>query len=287
MKTKIFLRNAFAMALLALLFACNTDELENKISDLEQQKLTDSSQIVKKDALILQFVGSMNEIEDNLAQIKQRENIMATNFKQVDIEFNQSMKDKIIEDIDLINRLLQDNKDKMLAMNDKLKKSNIKISQLQKMMESIANRMQEKDAEISRLKKQLSEANQQIKVLFEEYNNRLEELGDQEDKLNTAFYCYGTSKELKAEGIITKEGGFIGIGKTEKLAKNFNKSYFTKVDISLVNEIELMSKKAKIITNHPTTSYKIERKDGVVEKLIITNSEAFWATSKYLVIVVD
>ena len=155
------------------------------------------------------------------------------------------------------------------------------------MIENLTIQMQNKDAEISSLKGQLAEANKQLAVLFQEYNNRLEELGDKEDKLNTAYYCYGSSKELKEQGVITKEGGFIGIGKTEKLSDNFNKQYFTKIDIKLVNEIDLMSNKVKIITNHPTDSYKIEGEDGKADKLVILNSEAFWSASKYLVMVVE
>ncbi|MDB4534467.1 hypothetical protein N9242_06290, partial [Vicingaceae bacterium] len=126
-----------------------------------------------------------------------------------------------------------------------------------------------------------------LMVLFEEYNNRIEELGDQEDELNTAYYCYGSAKELEGQGVVSKKGGFIGIGKTAKLSDDFNKEYFTKVDISIINHIDLMSKKVKIVTNHPSDSYKIEGEDGSAEKLVILDSEAFWSASKYLVMVVE
>ena len=124
-------------------------------------------------------------------------------------------------------------------------------------------------------------------VLFQEYNNRLEEMGDQEDELNTAYYCYGSAKELKEQGVISKKGGFIGIGKTAKLSDNFNKEYFTKVDVSIINHIDIISKKVKVVTNHPSESYKIEGENGSVEKLVILDSDAFWSASKYLVMVVE
>ena len=71
------------------------------------------------------------------------------------------------------------------------------------------------------------------------------------------------------------------------MKEDFNKTYFTKVDISTTNTISLAAKKAKVITTHPSGSYKIEGADGKAEKLTIINAEDFWSASKYLVIVVE
>ncbi len=288
--SKLF-KTTILLGLVPLFFACNSDELENKIAELEAEKLEANSNLEGKEEMIVDFIGSMNEIEANLATIKERENIITERFDKGNVEMDNNMKDQIMDDIDLINNLLLENKDKMASLNAKLRKSekesNLKIKELEDMIESLANRMQEKDAEIADLHTQLAEANKQLMVLFEEYNNRIEELGDQEDKLNTAFYCYGSAKELKEQGVITKKGGFIGIGKTEKLSADFNKEYFTQVDITLINEIELMSKKVNIITNHPSTSYKIEGDEDSAEKLIILDAKEFWSSSKYLVMIVE
>lgn len=287
MKVSGISKIAFLLSLIIVLFSCNTDELENKIADLEHENIAADSNLAGKEAVIVDFIGSMNEIQNNLSKIKEREKIITTTFDNGNGEMDENQKTKIIEDIELINNLLLENKNKMASLNSKLKKSNLKISELEKMIESMATQMQQKDAEISSLQEKLSQANEQLKVLFEEYNNRIEELGDKEDKLNTAFYCFGSAKELKEQGVITKEGGFVGLGKSVKLSDNFNKKYFTQIDIKLINEIKLMSKKAKIITNHPANSYKIEGKDGSAEKLIILDTEAFWSSSKYLVLVVE
>ena len=96
-----------------------------------------------------------------------------------------------------------------------------------------------------------------------------------------------TSKELIAQGVLTKEGGFIGIGKAEKLKEDFNKNYFTQIDITESMSIPLACKKAKLITTHPSGSYKFDGPEGKIEKLTITNSEEFWSVSKYLVVVVE
>lgn len=291
MKVSKLFKTTLLLGLITIIFACNTDELESKIAELEAEKIETANQINGKEEMISDFIGSLNEIEGNLAIIKERENIITAKFDKGNMEIDNNMKDEIMGDIDLINDLLLDNRDKMATLNSKLIKSeqesDLKIQELQTMMEGLAVRMQQKDGEIAELHTQLAEANKQLMVLFQEYNNRLEEMGDQEDELNTAYYCYGSAKELKEQGVISKKGGFIGIGKTAKLSDNFNKEYFTKVDVSIINHIDIISKKVKVVTNHPSESYKIEGENGSVEKLVILDSDAFWSASKYLVMVVE
>lgn len=280
----------FLFSLITLLFACNTDELEKKIADLEAEKIEANDNLENKEELIVDFIGSMNEIQANLSTIKEKENIITARFDNGSKEMNNSMKDDIMEDIDLINNLLMENKEKMATLKSKFRKSekesNLEIAGLETMIENLVKQMELKDVEIASLQTQLAEANKQLMVMFEEYNNRLEELGDKEDVINTAYYCFGSSKELKEQGVITKKGGFIGIGKTTKLSDDFNKDYFTQIDISVTKQIDLVSDKVKIITNHASESYRIEGEDGA-RKLIIVDSEVFWSASKYLVIKVE
>ena len=89
------------------------------------------------------------------------------------------------------------------------------------------------------------------------------------------------------KGVITKKGGFIGIGKTEQLKQDFNTDYFTQVDITETQAIDLFSKKANILTSHPSDSYKLEGDDESVDKLVILDPVRFWSASKYLVVVVE
>lgn len=274
-------------SVLVLLFSCKDEEMENKIADLENQNTELNNGSTEKDNQIETYIQSLNEIQDNLAAIKEKQKIVTSSFNMGNGELNTNVKDMIINDMGLINNLLEENKQKLASLNSRLKKSNLKITELEKMIENMASQLQEKDAEIGSLQTQLANANEQLKVLFEEYNNRLEEIGTQTDKMNTAYYCFGTSKELKEKGVLTKEGGFIGIGKSEKLSADFNKDYFTQIDITLIKSVDLKSKKAKVITTHATDSYKLDGDKSSVDKLVITNPEKFWASSKYLVIVVE
>ena len=282
-----FLKTTLLLSSIMVLFSCNSDELEQKIAALEAEKIEANGNLEGKEDLIVDFIASMNEIQANLSAIKERENIITARFDDGNMEVNNNMKADIVADIDLINNLLLENKQKMAALQSKLKRSekesNLKIAALETMIENLVKQVELKDGEIASLRTQLADANKQLAVMFGEYNKRLEELGKKEDVINTAYYCYGSSKELKEQGVISKKGGFIGIGKTAQLSSDFNKDYFTQIDISETKEIDIASNEAKLITNHPTDSYTIEGEAGA-QKLIITNAAAFWSSSKYLVI---
>jgi uncharacterized coiled-coil protein SlyX len=244
-----------------------------------------SGQMVAKDSAIFGFIRSFNEIQENLDVIKSKEKLLTASSQKG--ELNQDQKEKIIGDIQAIYDLMVKNKQRLASANKKLKNANLKISEFEKMIERMNSQIAEKDGEISTLKNQLEKMNVELSEVTLNYEAAQEMLGEKTKKLNKGFYAFGSSKELIKQGVLTKEGGFIGIGKAEKLKADFNKNYFTQIDISETTSIPLACKKAKLITNHPPDSYKFDGPKGTVEKLVITNPEEFWSASKYLVVVVE
>ena len=67
---------------------------------------------------------------------------------------------------------------------------------------------------------------------------------------------------------------------------DFNKDYFTKIDIRVTKVIKLYSKKAELKTSHPAGSYTLDKDAQGQYTLRITNPQSFWSVSRYLVIVV-
>jgi uncharacterized coiled-coil protein SlyX len=273
---------------LSLIFSCGngSEDAVNPFEDsLKNVNQNLSGQVVAKDSAIFGFIRAFNEIQDNLDVIKDKEKLLTTSSQSGELDQNQ--KDKIITDIQAIYDLMVKNKKKLGSMNKKLKKANLKIAEFEQMIERLNNQIAEKDVEISELKSQLEKLNVELTEVVMNYEAAQQMLEETTDKLHKAFYAFGTSKELITQGVLTKEGGFIGIGKAEKLKDDFNKNYFTEVDASETSSIPLSCKKAKLITTHPPGSYKFEGPEGKVEKLLITNADEFWSASKYLVIVVE
>jgi len=238
------------------------------------------------------YLADFNAIQDNINQIKEKEKIITVNASSGS-EMNQSQRDQINADIQLIYDLMTKNKQMIYNLNKKLKKSNQRIVELEKMIATLNSQLEEKDKQINDLKSQLEKLhfdvarlNSNIDSLSTTNKDKENTINQKTSELNTAYYAFGTKKELINNKVITKEGGFIGIGKSEKLSQDFNKEYFTKIDITKTTKIPIMSKKARMVTTHPASSYHFEG-ENKVDNLVITNIQDFWSASKYLVIVVE
>lgn len=242
-----------------------------------------SGKLGEKELALQEFITNFNEIQENLNAIKEKEKIVSSNSSQGDAK---SKEDQIKEDIQAIYDLMSKNKSRIGSLTQKLKNSNLKLEGLEKMIENLQNSINLKDEEIADLKTRMEGLNIELSNLTTNYQEVETENQVKTNEINTAYYAIGTSKELKEKNVISKEGGFIGIGKTTKVKSDFNKEYFTKVNIEQTASINIGARKAKIITTHPSSSYKIIG-EKPVEKIEITNAKEFWSASKYLVIIIE
>lgn len=242
-----------------------------------------SGKLTEKEAALQEFVNSFNEIQDNLNAIKEKEKIVSKQNQSGDVK---SKEESIKEDIQSIYDLIAKNKNRINELSSKLKNSKSKIAGLEQMIANLQSQIDSKDNEIAELKASLESKNIELSNISMNLEDSEKNSSAKTEKLNTAYYAFGTKKELIEKGVISKEGGFIGIGKTTKVKNDFNKEYFTKIDITNTTSINIGAKKAKILSTHPTTSYKLIG-EKTVEKIEITNAEEFWSSSKYLVILIE
>ncbi|MFZ5553849.1 MAG: hypothetical protein ACOZCO_12105 [Bacteroidota bacterium] len=283
----------FVAATAVFLFSCTaetktgTGEASNPEMDqlkTENDKL--KKELAEKDEAYNESIRTLNEIEDNLSLIRQKENIINLS-RNNDPELAEDQKTRIIEEITIINSLMEENKGKIANLRGKLKKGDMKIGELEKMIENLLTKINDQDQIIASLREELTQFDIAMDELTATLNETVAVVEDQEAELNKAFYVIGSTKELKENGIITKEGGFIGLGRMIKLREDMNKDYFTQVDITKVKEIMLGGKKMQILTTHPPASYKVTGTDSNKEKIEILDAEDFWSISKYLVVVLD
>jgi len=281
---KIFL---FIGALAFLASCTNVTETEEYKT---LQAKTDSLETLSSSqgAEVMEYLMDFNTIQENLNEIKKRENIISVN-KNDSEDINK--REQIKEDINTIYNLLKENQEKLSALNKKYKNSGYKNKELQKLIATLNQQILNKNTEIEALNHELEGLNIEIKDLTDalvetEQQNEMQAqiIEEQTDELQTAFYVIGTVKELKEHKIITKEGGFIGIGKNTKLDDNFDKEYFTEINTESFKKIAIFASKAELITTHPKGSYEFESNNKKIDNLIITDPKAFWSVSKYLVI---
>jgi hypothetical protein len=267
--------------------ACNQDKIDNL--NKENSELSTLSQ--SQEESIEDMLGSFNEIQENLNEIKKRQGIIRI---EANGENSGNVAENISADIDAINALMKKNEEMITGLNGKLRNSNIKMAQFERLIKNLNGQVDTKNQEIAYLNQQLTDKKILIGQLYFKndslkYEKQVTEkkLENTIDKMNEVYYAYGTYKELKEKNVLTKEGGFLGIGQNKELKDNFNQEYFSKVDKRLQTSFLLYAKKAKLITTHPSESYEIMGSEGSVDSLVIKDVDAFWNASKYLVIVVD
>ncbi len=281
--------------LIPILFfiSCNqaeTEALTEELNTLKEENVElkrQTAEIEEKDSLINEYARFILDIQDNLNQIGQKENALILRSK--DPEFNKN-DEAIINDLKTLGSLLAENESKIKNMQNIINTKKVEISELESVIIKLTEQAEAKDVQIRGLKGELVDLGVAFDELLTAYEENIiiladknQTIADQKDVINTAYYAFGSAKELKDNGVTTKEGAIIGIGGSKKLKDDFNKDYFKQINIEQTLEIPLNVKKAKLITSHPPNSYEIVGEDPV-QKIKITNSKEFWSASKYLVI---
>ena len=264
----------FIVFCLATIVACKNEKATGELSNIVQN---DSLQkiIAQRDQEINDMVGMLNDVEEGFRAINKAEE-RVTIAKEGE---GQNKQEQIKENIQFIQQRMQQNRELIAKLQQQMRESSFKSSELKRTVDNLIKQMEEKDEQLKQLRAELdqtiSDLNTNMSDLKTESEQKTQTINSQDKQLNTAWFAFGTKKELKAQNILVK-------GKV--LQGNFNKSYFTKIDIRVEKEIKLYSKSAKILTMHPSSSYSLttDAKDQYV--LRITNPDIFWSTSKYLVI---
>ncbi|WP_279112602.1 hypothetical protein [Hoylesella timonensis] len=275
------------IAILSLAFVgCQGNKQSAESADAAQ---SDSLRqvISQKDNEINDMMGTLNEIQDGFNDINAAEN-RVTIAKGGE---GANKEQQIRENIQFIAKTMKHNRELIAKLRNQLKQSSVKGDALKNTLESLSKQLEEKDKQLQQMRAELDAKDIHITELDEAINNlhtnvnnlanesskKSQVINSQDKQLNTAWFVFGTRKELKEQRII--EGDKV-------LQSNFNKNYFTKIDIRVDKEIKLYSKYAKVLTMHPSSSYLLQRDANKQYTLKITNPEIFWSTSKYLVILV-
>ena len=274
------------VSLALLLYGCK--EYKAPVANRPTVAKDDSLQqiISQRDTQINNMMATMNEIQEGFNEISEAEN--RVNLIQDDERADKAS--QIKEDIKFIADRMQQNRELIKKLQGQLRDSDFKSQELKKVIANMLRQLDEKDQQLQQLRAELDAKNIHIAELDEtisNLNNNVTELksesdeksqiiNNQETQLNTAWYVFGTRPELKDQRILMGD---------KVLQQNFNKNYFTKIDIRVTREIKLYSKSARLLTSHPAGSYELTRDNNKMYTLAITNPQLFWSTSKYLVVV--
>ena len=276
----------FACLALLLLGACTGKKSSPDLANMEQN---DSLQriIAQRDSEINDMMSTLNEIQEGLSAINQAENRLSIAREGEGANKTAQIK----ENIKFIANTMARNRELMKRLQQQLRESRFNGDELRKTISNLTQQLDDKAQELQRLKAELDAKDIHIAELDEKIDNlndnvenlqtdaqqKAQTISNQDKQLNTAWFVFGTKKELKEQHIM--ENGKV-------LQSNFNKNYFAKIDIRIDKEIKFYSKSARILTMHPSGSYTLTPDVNKQYVLRITNPQLFWSTSKYLVVLV-
>ncbi len=288
-KSWIFLTIAvISLAISGYIFINNQNQ--SLISaDLQDRNKMLQDGIAEQDSLLNEWMNTFNEIEEDLNTMQQKELFLSN--RSDDPEFPKDLRKRILGDIQSLNTLLEQNKQKVAELNKKLKNSSIKIAAFEDKINKLENILSLRDSSIQDLKMELvdrdfamAELNLLVDSLDKEVFQQQEIISNKEQLLNTAFIATGSQKELEKNGIMIKEGGFLGLGKSKKISNALSENSFSKIAINKTNRIDVNARKVELISEHPNDSYEIVSNDGLVAYIDIKKPDKFWKITRYAVV---
>ena len=279
------MKKIILLATVAIAVSACQNQSQNKPDELQLLRDSLENIIDQKNAEMDGLVATLNDIEEGFREINEAE-------KRVQLAQTgegASQAARLKENIQFMQSTMKQNRELIAKLRQQMREGTIKSEQLKRTidnlsaqleekdraLESLRQQLEEKDVHIAELDQQVGTLHQDVAQLKDEKAQQQQQIAQQDADLNSAWFVFGTKKELKEQRIL--DSG-------EVLRSNFNKDYFTKIDIRVDKEIKLYSSKASILTAHPAGSYELVKDANKQYVLRISNPQQFWSTSKYLVV---
>ena len=292
MKTRLSFVAMFFVAFLAI--SCNVERSEKYQTLLAERDSLYTEAVAAKGGFD-NALNTINEIENALESVRAAEGIIM-------MENQEGNTNKAVSEINAIQQTLQENRTKIANLEKQLIEQGSKSKALNQTVSRLKKQLEEKETFISSLKDELQQSRAQIASLNEQVSDLNENIDNlnssldvmnvqnaaqqatienQDAMLNTVWVCIAPQQTLVEKGILSKGGLFQA---SEISKQGFDKSQFTQGNKRELELIPLNTKKYKIMTNHPESSYQVEDTEDGNKVLRIIDKEAFWSISNYLVV---
>ena len=238
------------------------------------------------------LLSLINDITADMNNIKQMEDIM--NSTGLLGNETTSERQRIHDDMVAIQNTLQQRRERLAELERKLSNAAANNRTLQQTIETLRTQISDQENTITALTDELAKKNiiiEQKTIQIDSLETRLNDVSEAKelaelenvkltDDLNTCFYVVGNKKELNNNSII--KSGFLR--KTKILPGDVDTQFFTKADKRSLVEINCRSRKAKVLTNQPQSSYEFTTEANGDKILVIKDANEFWKKSDFLVI---
>ena len=298
------MRKLTLVAALFALAACDKSKPELEKTLVQVQQISAEKDSLLKDVMqTSQFIADVNT---QLAAVKNRNVGKPTQGKPGEMESNLTP----AQQREAIKVKVKELTDRLNESESRLSASRKRVADLAGSNSGMTKQLAAFDSTISAFKAIMDNQKTEIATLTEQINGlqaenqglKVEKTALIADKTqlitdkstltaerNTVYYIIGTKGDLLKRNIITQTGGMLGIGKTQVAARDLNTADFTAVDKATVSEIAFpdADKTYRIITRQDVTALQTAPDKGgrIKGGLKITDSEKFWAASKFLILI--
>ena len=276
------------LAILTIIFAVLWINANDKSKDImknneELKKLYETS------------TSTINEIQSSLESLEQDLSGQLFTQKEIPGTSPEERRTKIISSIANMRDQIEADKKKIATLEKQLATSKSQLKGVQEIVNKLKASISEKEQIMDELQQRLGILNETLeterRTSAEEIQKREMTITEKEQQItqqsieaNTIYYVYGTRKELMSKGIMERKGGLLGIGKVSTVKQNIPVEQFTTMNLLENQQITFPATKKgySILTNHPATSYKVE-KQGDQNVLTILDATSF-RKQKFVVI---
>lgn len=280
------MKKILCMALCAtMLVSCEFYTKREK--ELTAQNETLTTTLAEKNAALESAMQAIADIQEGFRAINEAEG--RVNIQSQGGEGLTDV-DRMRGDILFIQQKMEENRQQIEQLQKKLKAGGAEMESLRKVLTNLQKELDAKVARIAALQGELAQKNIRIAeldsavVMLTGDVNSLQQVADAQQEvieqqvaqLHTAWYVYGTAKELKDQNIL--RGGKV------LSSSEYNKDYFTEIDIRVDRTFPLYAKHAQLLTTHPAGSYEFTKDADKSLTLHVLDFEAFWSVSRYMVV---
>ncbi|MBP5711712.1 MAG: hypothetical protein J6W77_01750, partial [Prevotella sp.] len=195
---------------LAMLLVTSCQE-ERKASVVAENSVADSLQkvIVQKDNEINDMMSTLSQIQEGFREIAEAEN--RVNIVKDGERTNKAQ--QIRENIAFISNTMKHNRELIEKLRQQVRESSLKSDQLKSTIENMVKQLEEKDQQLMLLRNELeaknihiteldqtiTNLNKDVSNLTTESEKKSQTISNQDMQLNTAWFVFGTKKELKEQ----------------------------------------------------------------------------------------
>ena len=269
------------------------ERLESRVQQLERENDSLYTAGARKDDVFRTYTRLINQTLHDIEGLTEREGIL----RQIRIDVEEggegnlrTIEDRLNDNLAAIETYIRESKRqreelrRMLEERDEQQLPQANLEQLQTTITRLNALVEEKERTIASLRRET----QALLARVDTLRQQNQQLATRNTELRQAYYVIGTQDELERRGIIKRDGGVLGIGRTTRIDE-LDPQYFTSTDVSL-SEIFIGWNLSdyQILSDHRGSEhlYAFQERDGETY-LSISDPEAFWQIARYLVVKVE